>query len=86
MDPDTGRVELQNKVQYDICYYFCRRGNENFEKMKISDFELVYNKDTDSEYLVKCKDELTKSHRDVEHPSSGFMPENKGDRLCPIQS
>jgi hypothetical protein len=29
-------LELQNKVQFDIRFYFCRRGNENMPQMRKS--------------------------------------------------
>ena len=29
LDPDKGQKELQNKVQFDLRFYFARRGSEN---------------------------------------------------------
>ena len=36
--------------------------------------------------MVKAKDELTENHKDAENIVTGVMPENPGDRLCPIKS
>lgn len=40
MDPDFSPISLQNKVQFDLRFYFCRRGNEN-----------IY----DQDYLQNCE-------------------------------
>ena len=37
-------------------------------------------------YVVKDIDELSKNHKDIDEKISGFMPENKDDRLCPVKS
>ena len=33
LDPEAGPTELQNKVQFDIHYYFARRGREHIYEM-----------------------------------------------------
>ena len=93
MDPDRGAVELQNKVQFDIPYYFCRRGCENIYEMTKDMFSLAFNTDTQMFYIFKSKDELTKNHRETDNPIvTGFMPQiidrNTGQphKLCPVRS
>ena len=86
MDPDGDKFSLQRKVQFDIRFFFCRRGAENIEKMQKTDFKMEYNQERETWYVVKAKDELTKNHRGPEQLVSGFMPENKDDRLCPVRS
>ena len=34
LNPDKGPLSLQHKVQFDLRFYFCRRGMENMDKMK----------------------------------------------------
>ena len=86
MDPDGDNHLLQRKVQYDIHFYFCQRGAENFEEMKVSDFKVDFNTKTETWYVQKVEDELTKNHKEAENIVSGFMPENKDDRHCPVHS
>jgi hypothetical protein len=77
---------LFNKVQFDVRYYFCRRGQENIRSMTKDTFKVTIDSDTGRKYVVKCKDELTKNHRGEDTESfSGFMPENHSDS-CPVKS
>ena len=78
---------LFNKVQFDIRYYFCRRGQENVRSMTKDTFVVRTDADTGLKYVVKRKDELTKNHRGDDSESfSGFMPEYSGSELCPVRS
>ena len=86
MNPKNGPEALQRKVQFDLRFYFCRRGMENMEKMKKNDFEVRFNTESEEWFVIKVKDELTKNHKDIEHLVSGVMPENKTDALCPVES
>ena len=86
MNPDNGPEALQRKVQFDLRFYFCRRGMENMDKMKKNDFQVRYNTKKEEWYVIKVKDELTKNHCELENIVSGIMPENKTDRLCPVKS
>ena len=86
MNPEKGPLELQRKVQFDIRFYFCRRGCENMEKMLKTDFAIKYNGENEEWFVIKVCDELTKNHRTLESVSSGIMPENKTDPLCPVAS
>jgi hypothetical protein len=76
---------LANKVQFDIRYYFFRRGQENKENMRKDTFEIIVT--MEGKKCVKKKmDELTKNHRHFdESHTSGFMLETGGDR-CPVAS
>ena len=61
LNPDGGKYSLQCKVQFDIRFFFCRRGVENIEKLQKSDFVMEYNKEKEIWHVRKCKDELTKT-------------------------
>ena len=54
---------LQNKFQFHIRFYFCRRGNENMPQMHKSIFMVKKDSKTGLKYIVKTIDELTKNHR-----------------------
>ena len=87
-----GPKALQNKVQFDIRYYFCRRGSENIYAMKKDTFQLAYDRDTKIAYVFKSKDEITKNHQETNSPIvTGFMPQilnsdGTVDRMCPVRS
>ena len=86
LNPDGNAETLQNKVQFDLRFYFARRGTENMEKMKKDHFKIEFDSKTETWYVIKNRDELTKNHRDIDHKISGIMPENKDDVLCPVRS
>ena len=86
LDPDLDAHSFQQKVQFDIRFFFSRRGCKNMETMKVDDFALQFDTKTESWYVKKIKDELTKNHRAPENIITGFIPENKDDRLCPVRS
>ena len=54
--------------------------------MRVSDFKIGFNMKTETWYVQKIKDELTKNHKEAENIVTGLMPENKDDRLCPVRS
>ena len=86
LQPSTP-YRLQNKVQFDIRLYFFRRGAENMHAMKKSTFTVKVDAKTGREYVSKAVDELTKNHREGDkESSSGYMPENPEDPLCPVKS
>ena len=92
MNPDVGPLQLQNKVQFDIRYYFCRRGQENISDMTADTFTLIYN-NTQMCYVKKVKDELTKNYRENSSQMiTGFMPQILNPqtgfphRVCPLRS
>ena len=92
MDPDAGPRALQRKVQFDIRYYFCRRGSENIYSMTKETFRLAYDSTTKIAYVLKAKDEMTKNHQESDNPVvTGFMPQilnadGTVNRLCPVRS
>ena len=49
--------------------------------MKVNNFKIEFNTKNEMWFVQKIKDELTKNDRDQENIVSGFMPENKDDRL-----
>lgn len=75
---------LYNKVQYDVRYFFCRRGCENMEKMTKSSFSVQTDESSGRKY-VTMRDELTKNHRDDQEAFGGFMPETRTPD-CPVAS
>ena len=86
MDPNQGPDNLQHKVQFDLRFYFCRRGCENMDSMLKTDFDIKLNEENGEYFVIKIRDELTKNHQDLENIMSGIMPENPTDRLCPVKS
>ena len=87
MDPDKNRVSLQNKVQFDIRFYFCRCGCENMHTMKKSMFEIVHDDSLDIDCVIKVEDEATKNHCETDQPIlTNFIPGNKEDKMCPVRS
>ena len=60
MDPDYGPQQLLNKVMFDVQFYLCRPGSENFHDMKKEDFARQYDEGTNIAYVRKVKDEMTK--------------------------
>ena len=78
---------LQRKVQWDIGYYFACRGAENIYGILKYDFQLITDKDTGVHYIKKVKDEETKNHKETDKDIvTGFMPEIKGSKFCPVTS
>ena len=65
LDPNGDRVTLQNKVLWDVLYYFCQSGKENLEIMKQDWFQVRYNHQTDHDFVVKVCDESTKIHKET---------------------
>ena len=86
MDPNENNFSLQRKVQFDIRFFFSRRGSENMHKMRKNNFQLTFDQRSESWFVKKIRDELTKNHRDHEQIITGFMPENRDDPLCPVAS
>ena len=66
LNPDLGPHQLLNKVQFDIRFYLCRRGSENFHSMDKENFALEYNTETNIAYVRKVKDEMTKNPKTKE--------------------
>ena len=78
---------LQNKVQFDIRFYFCSRGNENMPQMHKSTFMVKKDSKTGLKYTMKTIVELTKNHRaDDKEKTSAIMPENPGSEFCHVLS
>lgn len=93
LDPDASPQSLLNKVQFDIRYYFCRRGNEKMEDMTKDTFKLMFDNTTKIAYVKKVKDEETKNHKETNNNIiTGFMPQiidpstGHPHRLCPVRS
>lgn len=55
MDPNSSPLHLQNKVQFDIRYYFCCRGGENIHDMTKDTFQVEYNAEMGIAYVKKWK-------------------------------
>lgn len=75
---------LQNKVQFDVRYYFGRRGSENMASMTKSSFKQHVDPNTGRTY-ISLVDELTKNRRTDREAASGVMAET-GSADCPVQS
>ena len=92
LDPDAGPRQLLNKVQFNIRFYLCRRGNGNFLLVEKDHFALDYYTKTSKAFVKKVKDELMKNYRDSDvGVTTGFMPQIIGadgrpHKLCPVRS
>ena len=87
LDPDFSPRTLQNKVQFDLRFYFARRGTENMYQMKKDYFKLVYDAEHDICYLELAVDEETKNHKEITNDlESIFMPEIKDSKYCIVTS
>ena len=78
---------LFNKVQFDVRYYFSRRGMENMDIITKNSFIVGTNPKT-GRTIVKKKDELTKNHRENDAPkkaTTGVMAATGTDD-CPVKS
>ena len=85
MDPDKSAKSLQRKVRYDIRLYFAHHGCENMERMKEDDFKVTFDMKTETWFIIKVRDKLTKNHKGIEDPEAGLMPENREDKMCPVR-
>lgn len=87
LDPTWGPRELQNKVQWDIRFYFARRGKENFYEMRKDTFEVITDQKTGLKYVKKAIDEEDKNHKgDQNEIVTGVMPQMKSKHFCPVNS
>ena len=92
MDPDAGNRQLQNKVIFDVFFYFCRRGKENFHAMTKNTFALKYDAESGISHVEKVQDEQTKNHCETNAEIvTGFMPQMLDDtgrphKYCPVRS
>ena len=83
---EIGPKELQSKVQFDLRYYFARRGGKNVYEMMKSTFKIVRDRDTDIAYITRGQDEQTKNHKEVDKDiNAGYMPEMPASKYCPVQ-
>ena len=74
-------------LQWDMHFYFARRGRENFRIMAKDWFAVRTDPVTNLTYIIKVKDEETKNHKTANEPiMSAFMPEIPGDKYCPVAS
>ena len=87
LDPELNVRSLQNKVQWDIRFYFARHGGEGIQQMTKKTFALKRDPDTNFCYIVKVVDEETKNHKETDKDIiTGFMPEIPNCKMCPVQS
>jgi site-specific recombinase XerD len=77
---------LQNKVFFEILFFFCRRGRQNLRQLKKDDFAIKINA-LGQRCVVKKSDELTKNHRvnDAQAEEGGMMVANDSP-YCPVYS
>ena len=87
LDPDYSPESLQNKVQWDLRFYFARRANENIDQFTKGTFKLNRHAATNLKYITKCYDEQTKNHQsDETDVISACMMEIPGSKYCPVSS
>ena len=79
-------MSLQHKVQYNLRFYFFRRGMENLEGMHKDHFKLDFNQSTEKWRVVKAKDELMKNHKETGELVTAVMSQIPDDPLCSVLS
>ncbi len=78
---------LQNKVQFDIRFYFWHCGNKNIYEFTKDTFSVKTHLQSGLHYLVKQQDEMTKNHSETSNQLvTGTMTETPDHPLCPIKS
>ena len=83
MSCDSPR-SLADKVQFDIRFYFCRRGCENIHAMTKDTFEVCVDGEG-NEFVRQARGELNKNHNETDREGyTGFMPAHAGSELCPV--
>ncbi len=78
---------LQNKVQFDICFYFCHHGNKNIYDFTKTTFAVKEDLSTGLHYLVKEQDEKMNNHTETSNQLiTAIMTEIPDHPLYPIAS
>ena len=87
MNPDVSPQMLQDKVQFDIRFYFVRCANENVDKFTKKTFILELDPNTGIRYIRKNIDELTKNHQELDSEMvNAAMPEQPNSDRCPVKN
>ena len=87
MNPTKSPQSLQNKVQYDLRFYFARHANENIDKFTNDTFKLNVHPATGLKYITKTRDEKTKNHViDQSNIITACMPEIRDSIYCPVKN
>ena len=86
LDPNYSAQSLQDKVQFDIRFYFVRRANENIDKFTKKTFILEVDPNTGIKYIRKDIDEQTKNHQCDTEMQNSTMPETPNSELCLVKS
>lgn len=56
-------------------------------EMTVDMFQVIEDPQTQSRYVKKVKDEMTKNHKQIDDEIvTGFMPEIPGNHMCPVKS
>ena len=86
LNPNKGCLQaLQDKVQFDIRFYFIRRANENIDKFTKDTFVMHIDPASGFKFIKKQMDEKTKNHQDDTTFITGIMPEMPNSPLCPVK-
>ena len=86
MSPSASPQSLQDKVQFDIRFYFVRRANENIDKFTKKTFILELDANTGIRYIKKNIDEQTKNHQLDTEMINASMPELPNSDRCPVNN
>ena len=77
---------LQDKVQFDIRFYFVCRANENIDKFTKKTFNLELDANTGIQYIKKNIDEQTKNHQLDTEMINASMPELPNSNRYPVNN
>ena len=87
MDPDATPQTLQNKVQWDLRFYFARRANDNMDKFTKGTFQLKRHAESGLRYSEKTHDDQMKNHQmDLSEGQTACMVEVPDNKMCPVRS
>ena len=76
-----------NKLQWDLCFYFARRSNENINKFTNGTCKLMQHPTSSLRYVIKCYNKQIKNYQlgliDVQ---TACIVEVRDSRYCPVKS
>ena len=73
---DRGNIELENKIMFDMRFYFYHRGNENVHSWTKETFKLKFDIENSMSFVEKILDEETKNHKETNaEVQTGVIPQ-----------
>mgnify|MGYP002153687416 CR=1 FL=1 len=76
---------LLNKVWFELCMYFCRRGNEHQRDLTALMFDTAVDADG-KKYVYQTKSEISKNHQGMSSNEIEDINVRMYGSLCPVKS